>query len=147
MGNALGCGKKEQAATASPTPATHLTTPEPPQAPSEQGDRLQRFLRTDEGEKYLSPEEVANRKATPEGRNMLKSQLLSGKYITRPMLVKRGVRHLRRTKRARDRAAKNKTRKARNRRGGRHTARHRPAKRRTRTRRQRRNKRKRRRRR
>ena len=145
----MGCGKKEQADTASPTPATHLTSPERPQASSGQGDRFQKFLRPEEGEKYLSPEEVERKKATPEGRNMLKSQILSGEYVTRPMLLKRGVRHLQRTKRTRDRAKRAMTRKARRqirgggtrryrrRRGGkRRRTRHRPAKRRARTKRQ-----------
>ena len=146
MGNAMGCGKKEQADTASPTPATSSTPltetkelPPPSQSPHEKsGDApFLRYLK--DGETYISPAQAAAMKKSDELGYV--TAIASGQMITKNALLRRGIRAHQRTQRARVRKAKrrNKTRKIP--RGGRRKARHRPAKRRTRNKRQRRKKR------
>ena len=142
----MGCGKKEQADTASPMPATSSTPltetkelPPPSQSPHEKsGDApFLRYLRDDET--YISPEQAKAMKKSDELGYV--TAIASGQIITKRALLKRGIRAHERTQRARVRKAKrrNKTRKIP--RGGRRKARHRPAKRRARTKRQRRKKR------
>ncbi len=136
----MGCGKKEQADTASPTPATSstpLTETKEELPPPSQSPPFLRNLR--DGETYISPAQAKAMKKSDELGYV--TAIASGQMITKNALLRRGIRAHQRTQRVRVRKAKrrNKTRKIP--RGGRRKARHRPAKRRTRNKRQRRKKR------
>ena len=134
----MGCGKKEQADTASPTPATSTpatsstplteTKELPPSPHGKSGDPpFLRYLK--DGETYISPAEAADMKKSDELGYV--TGIASGQMITKKALLLRGIRAQQRTQRAHVRKAKrrNKTRKTTY--GGRRKARRRPAKRRT----------------
>jgi len=128
----MGCGKKEQADTASPTPVTSSTplteTKELPPSPHEKsGDApFLQYLR--DGETYISPDQAAAMKKSDELGYV--TGIASGQFITKRVLLKRGIRAHQRTRRKGRRATKKQTRKISSR-GGRRKARRRPAKRRT----------------
>ena len=115
----MGCGKKEQADTTSPMPATSSTPltetkelPPPSQSPHEKsGDApFLRYLK--DGETYISPAQAKAMKKSDELGYV--TALASGQIITKRALLKRGIRAHERTQRARVRKAKRTmTRKAR----------------------------------
>jgi hypothetical protein len=138
MGNTMGCGKKEQADTASPTAtsSTPLTETKelPPLSQSPHGKSgnppFLRYLK--DNETYISPADAEAMKKSDELGYV--TGIASGQIITKRSLLKRGIRAhqaaARRTLRKGRRATKKQTRKISSR-GGRRKARRRPAKRRT----------------